>query len=48
MILFQGTMEDRAGRNVILFNASKKELFTPSSGYKTLNRKLRSTWKINT
>ncbi|XP_052258135.1 intraflagellar transport protein 52 homolog [Dreissena polymorpha] len=41
-------MEERTQRNVILFNASKKELFTPGSGYKTLNRKLRSTWKINT
>ncbi|KAK3591240.1 hypothetical protein CHS0354_010606 [Potamilus streckersoni] len=41
----EGT-EERNQRNVILFNGSKKELFTPSNGYKTLNRKLRSTWKI--
>ncbi|WAR24479.1 IFT52-like protein [Mya arenaria] len=41
-------MEEKTQRNIILFNASKRELFTPSSGYKTLNRKLRSTWKINT
>ena len=41
-------MEDKGARNVILFNSTKKELFTPSNGFKTLNRKLRSTWKINT
>ncbi|XP_060600465.1 intraflagellar transport protein 52 homolog [Ruditapes philippinarum] len=40
-------MEDKGQSNVILFNATKKELFTPSSGFKSLNRKLRSTWKIN-
>ncbi|KAL4235510.1 Intraflagellar transport protein 52 [Mactra antiquata] len=40
-------MEEKSQSNVFLFNATKKELFTPSSGFKTLNRKLRSTWKIN-
>ncbi|KAJ8313480.1 hypothetical protein KUTeg_008967 [Tegillarca granosa] len=41
-------MEDKTQRNNILFNASKSEIFTPSNGFKTLNRKLRSTWKIST
>ncbi|KAL0583956.1 hypothetical protein ABG067_006224 [Albugo candida] len=34
--------------NLILFDASKKELFHPSSGYKKLARQLRSTCKIET
>ncbi|XP_067856451.1 intraflagellar transport protein 52 homolog [Heptranchias perlo] len=33
-------------RNTIVFNASKKELFTTSSGYKSLQKKLRTNWKI--
>lgn len=32
--------------NTIIFNASKGELFTPSNGFKSLVRKLRSNWKV--
>uniref|UniRef100_A0A8C5WMI3 Intraflagellar transport 52 n=1 Tax=Leptobrachium leishanense TaxID=445787 RepID=A0A8C5WMI3_9ANUR len=33
-------------RNAILFNASKREIFTTNSGYKSLQKRLRSNWKI--
>ncbi|ETE72629.1 Intraflagellar transport protein 52-like protein, partial [Ophiophagus hannah] len=33
-------------RNIIIFNASKKEFFTMNSGYRILQKKLRSNWKI--
>ncbi|XP_059836771.1 intraflagellar transport protein 52 homolog isoform X2 [Hypanus sabinus] len=33
-------------RNIIVFNASKKELFSTTSGYKSLQKKLRTNWKI--
>ncbi|GCB75185.1 hypothetical protein scyTo_0018972 [Scyliorhinus torazame] len=39
------TME-KDQQNTIVFNASKKELFTVSSGYKSLQKKLRTNWKI--
>ncbi|XP_064624329.1 intraflagellar transport protein 52 homolog isoform X2 [Lineus longissimus] len=39
-------MEDKSQRNTIIFNASKRELFTINSGFKTLNRKLRTSWKV--
>ncbi|XP_078411148.1 intraflagellar transport protein 52 homolog isoform X2 [Cetorhinus maximus] len=41
----QETME-KDQRNTIVFNASKKELFTASCGYKSLQKKLRTNWKI--
>ncbi|XP_043566601.1 intraflagellar transport protein 52 homolog isoform X1 [Chiloscyllium plagiosum] len=41
----QETME-KDQRNIIVFNASKKELFTANSGYKSLQKKLRTNWKI--
>ncbi|XP_041061269.1 intraflagellar transport protein 52 homolog isoform X1 [Carcharodon carcharias] len=41
----QETME-KDQRNTIVFNASKKELFTATSGYKSLQKKLRANWKI--
>ncbi|XP_067904941.1 intraflagellar transport protein 52 homolog [Heterodontus francisci] len=41
----QETME-MDQRNTVVFNASKKELFTASSGYKSLQKKLRANWKI--
>lgn len=34
------------GKNVILFNASKREVFSVSNGFKALNRRLRSAWKL--
>jgi intraflagellar transport protein 52 len=39
-------MEDKSQRNTIIFNSSKRELFTINSGFKTLNRKLRTSWKV--
>lgn len=37
---------DKEQRNIVVFNASKRELFTSSSGYKSLQKKLRAQWKI--
>ncbi|ESP05451.1 hypothetical protein LOTGIDRAFT_181293, partial [Lottia gigantea] len=39
-------MDDKGQSNTILFNASKREIFSLTNGLKTLNRKLRSTWKL--
>ncbi|XP_062589670.1 intraflagellar transport protein 52 homolog [Saccostrea cucullata] len=39
-------MDEKAQRNVIIFNQSRSEVFSPNNGLKSLNRKLRSTWKI--
>ncbi|XP_050403597.1 intraflagellar transport protein 52 homolog isoform X1 [Patella vulgata] len=39
-------MDEKNQSNVILFNSSKREVFSLSNGFKTLNRKLRSTWKL--
>ncbi|XP_056130443.1 intraflagellar transport protein 52 homolog isoform X2 [Lampris incognitus] len=33
-------------RNTVIFNASKKELFTGNNGYKSLQKRLRAQWKI--
>uniref|UniRef100_A0A8C0I3U9 Intraflagellar transport 52 n=1 Tax=Balaenoptera musculus TaxID=9771 RepID=A0A8C0I3U9_BALMU len=33
-------------RSTILFNAYKKEVFTTSNGYKSMQKRLRSNWKI--
>lgn len=41
----QATMEKDV-RSTILFNAYKKEVFTINSGYKSLQKRLRSNWKI--
>ncbi|KAB1262488.1 Intraflagellar transport protein 52-like protein [Camelus dromedarius] len=41
----QVTMEKEL-RSTILFNAYKKELFTTSNGYKSMQKRLRSNWKI--
>ncbi|XP_023367744.1 intraflagellar transport protein 52 homolog [Otolemur garnettii] len=41
----QVTMEKEL-RSTILFNAYKKELFTTNNGYKSMQKKLRSNWKI--
>lgn len=43
----EGT-EEKGARNTILFNATKKEIFSLNNGLKTLNRKLRSSWKLVT
>ncbi|XP_045151320.1 intraflagellar transport protein 52 homolog isoform X2 [Echinops telfairi] len=41
----QVTMEKEL-RSTIIFNASKKEVFTTNSGYKSMQKRLRSNWKI--
>ncbi|XP_024602594.1 intraflagellar transport protein 52 homolog isoform X4 [Neophocaena asiaeorientalis asiaeorientalis] len=41
----QVTMEKEL-RSTILFNAYKKEVFTTSNGYKSMQKRLRSNWKI--
>lgn len=41
----QDTMEKEL-RNTILFNAYKKEVFTTNTGYKSMQKRLRSNWKI--
>ncbi|KAK3790257.1 hypothetical protein RRG08_034820 [Elysia crispata] len=38
--------DERSSRNTILFNATKRELFNLNNGLKTLNRKLRSSWRL--
>ena len=38
--------DDSAQNNTIVFNASKKELFSPTNGFKSLVRKLRTNWKV--
>lgn len=35
-----------SAKNTILFNSSKKELFLPSSGYKTLQSRLKAHWAV--
>ncbi|KAL7843350.1 hypothetical protein AOLI_G00248620 [Acnodon oligacanthus] len=37
---------DKEPRNTVVFNSSKRELFTASSGYKSLQKRLRAQWKI--
>ncbi|XP_064607888.1 intraflagellar transport protein 52 homolog [Liolophura sinensis] len=41
-------VDDKGQKNVIIFNASKKEVFNLNNGYKSLNRKLRASWKLVT
>ncbi|XP_053571664.1 intraflagellar transport protein 52 homolog [Bombina bombina] len=33
-------------RNTVVFNASKREIFSTSNGYKSLQKRLRSSWKL--
>lgn len=37
---------DKDQHNTVVFNASKRELFTTNSGYKSLQKRLRAQWKI--
>ncbi|KAJ0068850.1 hypothetical protein NL108_012092 [Boleophthalmus pectinirostris] len=37
---------DKDQNNTVIFNASKRELFTTSNGYKLLQKRLRAQWKI--
>uniref|UniRef100_A0A672YWI2 Intraflagellar transport 52 homolog (Chlamydomonas) n=1 Tax=Sphaeramia orbicularis TaxID=375764 RepID=A0A672YWI2_9TELE len=37
---------DKDQHNTVVFNASKRELFTTNNGYKSLQKRLRAQWKI--
>ncbi|KAG5835698.1 hypothetical protein ANANG_G00246760 [Anguilla anguilla] len=37
---------EKEQRNIVAINASKKELFTANNGYKSLQKRLRAQWKI--
>ncbi|XP_069024240.1 intraflagellar transport protein 52 homolog [Embiotoca jacksoni] len=39
-------MEKEQHNNTVIFNASKKELFTTNNGYKSMQKRLRAQWKI--
>ncbi|KAJ3311687.1 Intraflagellar transport protein 52 [Boothiomyces sp. JEL0838] len=42
----QGVEKDQSNLPTIAFNISKKELYTPSNGFKTLQRRLRGQFKV--
>jgi hypothetical protein len=44
--VFHKVTVEKEVRSTILFNAYKKELFTTNNGYKSLQKRLRSNWKI--
>uniref|UniRef100_A0A8C9ZAS4 Intraflagellar transport 52 homolog (Chlamydomonas) n=1 Tax=Sander lucioperca TaxID=283035 RepID=A0A8C9ZAS4_SANLU len=37
---------EKEQHNVVVFNVSKRELFTTNNGYKSMQKKLRAQWKI--
>lgn len=37
---------EKEALNVVVFNVSKKELFTTNNGYKSVQKRLRAQWKI--
>ncbi|XP_013881049.1 intraflagellar transport protein 52 homolog [Austrofundulus limnaeus] len=39
-------MMEKEQHNTIIFNASKRELFNSNNGYKSMQKKLRAQWKI--
>ena len=41
-------MTTEHARNILLFNIGKNEECNPTTGFKTLARKLRNSWKIGT
>ncbi|XP_013404647.1 intraflagellar transport protein 52 homolog [Lingula anatina] len=41
-----GGQGDDGQRNAIIFDSSKREVFSLTNGFKTLNRKLRTSWKV--
>ncbi|XP_013080339.1 intraflagellar transport protein 52 homolog isoform X1 [Biomphalaria glabrata] len=48
-MLFASDLEvgdEKSSKNTIIFSSSKKELFNVNNGLKTLNRKLRSSWRL--
>jgi len=43
----QGPESSRSGQSTaVVFNGSKKEQFTPTNGFKSLHRKLKTNWKV--
>ena len=43
----QGPESNRTSQSTtVVFNGSKKEQFTPTSGFKSLHRKLKTNWKV--
>ena len=44
----QGPESNRSGQNsTVVFSGSKKEQFTPTNGFKSLHRKLKTNWKVS-
>ena len=39
-------MEETTSSKLIVFDASKRELFNISNGLKSVNKRLRSAWKV--
>ncbi|CAJ1051803.1 LOW QUALITY PROTEIN: intraflagellar transport protein 52 homolog [Xyrichtys novacula] len=39
---------EKEQHNTVVFNSSKRELFTANSGYKSMQKRLRAQWKIQT
>lgn len=37
---------EKEQHNSVVFNASKRELFTTNNGYKSVQKRLRAQWKI--
>uniref|UniRef100_A0A3P8VKG6 Intraflagellar transport 52 homolog (Chlamydomonas) n=1 Tax=Cynoglossus semilaevis TaxID=244447 RepID=A0A3P8VKG6_CYNSE len=37
---------ERENSNLVIFSASKRELFTSNNGYKSMQKKLRAQWKV--
>lgn len=37
---------DKEQQNIVVLNSSKRELFTANTGYKSLQKRLRTQWKI--
>jgi len=43
----QDSESNRTSQNTtVVFNGSKKEQFTPTNGFKSLHRKLKTNWKV--
>jgi len=44
----QGFESTRSSQNTtVVFNGSKKEQFSPTNGFKSLHRKLKTNWKVS-
>ncbi|XP_049895987.1 intraflagellar transport protein 52 homolog isoform X2 [Epinephelus moara] len=38
--------KEQHNNNIVVFNSSKRELFTTNNGYKSMYKRLRAQWKI--